>query len=60
MLVVDLRQHAGFGGEHKVAVIGELPAAGAEAVAVEQGAHLRAVGEDDVGRAVPRFDQRVL
>ena len=60
MLVVDLRQHAGFGGEHKVAVIGELPAAGTEAVAVEQGAHLRAVGEDDVGRAVPRFDQRVV
>ena len=32
MLVIDLRQHAGFGGEHKVAVIGELPAAGAELV----------------------------
>ena len=56
----DLRQNAGLGGQNDVAVIGELPAAGTEAVAVEQGADLGAVGEDDVGRAIPRLDKRVV
>ena len=60
VLVGDLGQHACLGGEHHVAVVGELPAAGAEAVAVEQRADLGAVGEDDVGRAIPRLDQRVV
>lgn len=49
----DLRQNAGLGGQNDVAVIGELPAAGTEAVAVEQGADLGAVGEDDVGPGPP-------
>ena len=39
---------------------GKLPAAGAEAVAVEQRADLGAVSEDDVRRTVPRFDQRIV
>ena len=60
VLLRDLRQNAGLGGQHDVAVVGELPAAGAEAVAVEQGADLGAVGEDDVGRAIPRLDKRVV
>ena len=60
MLFGVLREHAGFGCEHDVAVVGELPATGAEAVAVEQRADLGAVGEDDVRRTVPRFDQRVV
>ena len=55
-----LREHAGFGCEHDVAVVGKLPAAGAEAVAVEQRADLGAVSEDDVRRTVPRFDQRIV
>ena len=53
-------QHAGFGGEHDQAGVVQLPAARSEAVAVEQRADLRAVGEDDVRRTVPRFDQRVV
>ena len=53
-------QHAGFGGEHDQTGVVQLPAARAEAVAVEQRADLRAVGEDDVRRTVPRFDQRVV
>ena len=60
VLLGVLRKHAGFGGEHDVTVVGELPAAGAEAVAVEQRADLSAVGEDDVRGAVPRFDQCVV
>ena len=60
VLLRDLRQNAGLGGQNDVAVIGELPAAGTEAVAVEQGADLGAVGEDDVGRAIPRLDKRVV
>ena len=60
VLLLDFRNHAGLGGQNDVAVVGELPAAGAEAVAVEQGADLGAVGEDDVGRAIPRLDKRVV
>ena len=48
----DLRQNAGLGGQNDVAVIGELPAAGTEAVAVEQGADLGAVGEVKTLRVV--------
>ena len=60
MFLLDFRNHAGLRSQHDVAVVGELPAAGAEAVTVEQGADLGAVGEDDVGRAVPRLDKRVV
>ena len=60
MLLGDFRQHTGFGGEHDVAVIGDLPASRTEAVAVEQCADLGAVSEDDMRRAVPWFDQRVV
>ena len=59
MFLLDFRNHAGLRGQHDVAVVGELPAAGAEAVTVKQCTHLSAVGEDDVGRAVPRLNQRI-
>ncbi len=60
VLLRNLRQHTGFGGEHDVAVLGDLPASRTEAVAVEQRAHLGTVGEDDMRRSVPRFDQSVV
>src|SRR5207248_11418488 len=40
------------------AVVAHGIAQGAEAVAVEGGAHADAVAEDDAGRAVPRLHQR--
>ena len=60
MILADFRQNARFGCEHQIAVVCELPAAGAEPVAVKLGAHKRAVREYDVRRPVPRFDQRVV
>ena len=60
MLLSHLRQHAGFGGEHDVAVIGELPTTRSEAVTVEQRTDLGAIGEDDMRRTVPRLDQRIV
>ena len=52
------RQHAGLGGHDHLVVGGDHVAGGAQAVAVERGADLRAVGEGDRGRAVPRLHQR--
>ena len=47
-----------LGGEHDQAVVGDPVAARAQAVAVEHGADLGAVGEDHARRAVPRLGQR--
>ena len=47
---------AGLAREDDVAVVEDLVARGAEAVAVEGGAEDLAVGEHDGGGAVPRFD----
>ena len=51
-------EHADLGGQHADAVLGTQPAAGAEAVAVECGDDLVAVGGDHRGRAVPGLDER--
>ena len=49
---------AAFRAEHHQAVPGDAPAAGAQAVAVEHGAHAPpAVGEDEAGGAVPGFHE---
>ena len=54
-------QHAGFGGEDHAIVRGHDIAGGAQAVAVERGANLTAVGEGDGRRAVPGLhDRRVV
>ena len=50
-------EHAGLGGEHDEAVVGDPVAARAQAVAVEHGADEGAVGEGDAGRAVPRLHE---
>ena len=46
-------EHAGLGGEHHEPVIGDGVAARTQAVAVEDGADQRAVGEGHARRAVP-------
>ena len=51
-------ENAGLGGEHEEPLLGEGPAGGAEAVAVQRGAHARAVGERDGGGTVPGFHER--
>ena len=50
--VVD-DDRAGFRADVEQAVLGELVARGAEAVAVERGAELGAVGVNQAGRAIP-------
>ena len=57
VLFVD-RQHAGFRRHHDAVVVGEQIARRPQAVAVERGADLAAVGEGDRRRAVPRLHQR--
>ena len=52
------RQHADFGGHDDAVVAGDDIARRAQAVAVERGADLPAVGERDRRRAVPRLHQR--
>ena len=52
------RQHAHFRRHDDAVVAGEQIARRAQAVAVERGADLAAVGEGDRGRAVPRLHQR--
>ena len=54
----DHRQHAGFGGADHQVVVGDDVARRAQAVAVERGADLAAVGEDHRGRAVPGLHHR--
>ena len=51
-------EDADLGGEDDEAVVGDPVARGAQAVAVEHGADLGAVGEDHAGGAVPRLHQR--
>ena len=51
-------EHADLAGQHHQVVLGLPPAAGAQAVAVEDGADQRAVGEADRGGAVPRLHDR--
>ena len=52
------RQHAHFRGHDDALVAGDEVACRAQAVAVERGADLAAVGEGDRGRTVPRLHQR--
>ena len=52
------RQHAGFGGEDHVVVVGHHVARRAQPVAVERRADLPSVGERDRRRPVPRLHQR--
>ena len=49
-------QDADLGGEDQVIIPRAVPAAGAQAVAVQHRAHAVAVGEDDGGRAVPGLE----
>jgi hypothetical protein len=57
-LVLGHRQHAGLGRHDHQVVVGHAVARGAQAVAVQRGADLAAVGEHDGGRAVPRLQHR--
>ena len=57
-LVLGDLQHAHFGRHHDAVVAGDEIARRPQAVAVERGADLAAVGEGDRGRAVPRLHQR--
>ena len=50
-------QHAGLRGHHDEAFVGHEIAGRAQAVAVERGADLAAVGEGHGGRAVPRLHE---
>jgi hypothetical protein len=54
-LGVRHRQHAGFRAHDDQVVVGDAVARRAQAVAVERGADLAAVGEHDGRRAVPRL-----
>jgi len=54
-LAGEVVHEAGFGGQDDVAVVEDLVAGGAQAVAVERGADDLAVGEHDGGGAVPRL-----
>ena len=54
----EIGDEAGLGGEEHMAVVVDLEAGGAEAVAVEGGGHKTAVGKDEGGGAVPRFEQQ--
>ena len=53
-------EHARLGGKNQAVVARERVASGAQAVAVEHGAHAHAVGERDCGRAVPRLHEARL
>ena len=57
LLLRDL-EHAHFGRHHDAVVAGDEIARGPQAVAVERGADLAAVGEGDRGGAVPRLHHR--
>ncbi|MGY4431098.1 hypothetical protein ACVWWO_003575 [Bradyrhizobium sp. F1.13.1] len=56
-LVFGNRQHAHLGRHHDAVVLGDEIARGPQAVAVERGTDLAAVGEGDRGGAVPRLHQ---
>ena len=57
-LVLGDRQHAGLRGHDHQVVVGDDVARRAQAVAVERGADLPAVGEHHRGRAVPGLQHR--
>ena len=57
-LLLGDRQHADFRGHDDAVVAGDDIARRAQAVAIERGADLPAVGERDRRRAVPRLHQR--
>ena len=57
-LLLRNRQHADFRRHDDAVVAGDDVARRAQAVAVERGADLAAVGEGDRRRAVPRLHQR--
>jgi hypothetical protein len=57
-LVLGHRQHAGLGSHDHQVVVGDAVARGTQAVAVQRGADLAAVGEHDGGRAVPGLQHR--
>ena len=56
--VLGNRQHTGFAGHDHQVVVGDDVARRAQAVAVQRGADLLAVGEGNGGRAVPGLDHR--
>ncbi len=58
MLLLGNLQHAHFRRHHDAVVAGDEIARRAQAIAVERGADLAAVGERDRGRAVPRLHDR--
>ena len=49
-------QHAGLRAHDHQVVVGDAVARGAQAIAVQRGANLAAVGEHDAGRAVPGLE----
>mmetsp|Transcript_26960 Transcript_26960/g.68266 ORF Transcript_26960/g.68266 Transcript_26960/m.68266 type:complete len:299 (+) Transcript_26960:3679-4575(+) len=55
-----MRHHSHLGGQNDVIVLGDVVAAGAQAVAVEVGADKPAVGECHHGRAVPRLHRAAV
>ena len=57
-LVLAERQHAAFGGEADEIVLRHAIARRPQAVAVQRGGDLAAIGKGDGGRAVPRLHQR--
>ena len=57
-LLLRHRQYAGLRGHDHMVVVGDDVARRPEAVAVERGADLAAVGEGDRRRPVPRLHQR--
>ena len=52
------RQHAGFGCQDHMVIIGHHIARRAQPVAIQRGANLPPIGKCDRGRAIPRFHQR--
>ena len=52
--------HPGFRGQDHLLVTGQHPTRRTQAVAVEQGADKRAIGERQQGRAVPGFHQAAV
>ena len=56
-LLLRHRQHAGFRGHDDAVVIGDDVARRAQAVAVQRGADLAAIGEGNRRRTVPRLHQ---
>ncbi len=56
--VLGHRQHAGLGRQNHQPIVGDAVARRAQAIAVQRGTNLAAIGKDDGGRAVPRLNHR--